>query len=355
MAITHLAPTTHVIPLTMVRRERRMPAPGTILRRAGERISAIDVLAEAEPGPRHFFIDIARGLGVPEREVPKHLVHERGVRIEAGEVIAGPVGISRRTLRAPANGRIVGIVGSRVLFEVSGGKYELRSGFPGAVTATDGSQSVTIETSGALIQAAWGNGQHDFGVMRMLAASPGDRLLPEQMDLDLRGAIVIGGICEASAPLHQAKELSLRGLILGSMPADLVPVALRLPFPILLTEGFGRLPISPPAYRLLSANAGREAAVDARLPTPYDVLRPEVIIPLPATQDLDLPEETFVLSPGMQVRVLRAPFHGAVGTIREVLSQAVAFPSGVLARSATVDLEGIGTATVPLANLEILQ
>ena len=104
MAITHLAPTTHVIPLTMVRRERRMPAPGTILKRAGERISAIDVLAEAEPGPRHFFIDIARGLGVPEREVPKHLVHERGVRIEAGEVIAGPVGISRRTLRAQPMG-----------------------------------------------------------------------------------------------------------------------------------------------------------------------------------------------------------------------------------------------------------
>jgi hypothetical protein len=355
MAITHLAPTTHVIPLTMVRRERRLPAPGTISVRTGQHVSEVETLAEAEPEPRHFFIDIARGLGVPEREVPKHLVHEPGARIEAGEVIAGPVGISRRTLRAPANGRIVSVVGSRVLFEVSGGKFELRSGFPGTVTATDGSQSVTVETSGALIQVAWGNGQRDFGVMRMLATSPGDRLRPEQMEIDLRGAIVVGGICESSAPLHQAQELTLRGLILGSMPADLVPVALRLSFPVLLTEGFGELPICPPAYRLLSTNAGREAAVDAHLPTPHDPMRPEVIIPLPATQDLDLPGDTFILSTGMQVRVLRAPFHGAVGTIREILSQAVAFPSGVLARSATVDLEGIGTATVPLANLEILQ
>jgi hypothetical protein len=33
----------------------------------------------------------------------------------------------------------------------------------------------------------------------------------------------------------------------------------------------------------------------------------------------------------------------------------VAYPSGVLARSARVELEGSGPAMVPLANLEILQ
>jgi hypothetical protein len=41
--------------------------------------------------------------------------------------------------------------------------------------------------------------------------------------------------------------------------------------------------------------------------------------------------------------------------VREVVEEAVAFPSGILARCAAVDLEGIGTETVPLANLEVLQ
>jgi hypothetical protein len=41
--------------------------------------------------------------------------------------------------------------------------------------------------------------------------------------------------------------------------------------------------------------------------------------------------------------------------VREVLQRAVGYPSGILARSARVDLEGIGTTNVPLANLEILQ
>ncbi len=353
--MTYLAPLTHVLPLTTVRRERRLPVAGSVSVRAGQRVTAVDVLAEAEPGPRHYFLDLARGLGVPERDALRHLVHESGARVEAGQVIAGPVGISRRTVRAPANGRIVAISGCRVLFEVSGGKFVLKAGFPALVTATDGTRSVTLESTAALVQAAWGNGRQDYGIVRIIATSPGDPLQPEQLDINLRGAVVVAGICDQSAALHQATELTVRGLILGSMPSDLIPVALRVPYPVILTEGFGRLPINPPAYALLTSCAGREASVDARQPMPYEYLRPEVILPLPTTQDVDLPEDNLRLAPGVQVRVLRAPFQGAVGTIRDILAQAVAFPSGVLARSATVDLEGIGTATVPLANLEVLQ
>ena len=102
------------------------------------------------------------------------------------------------------------------------------------------------------------------------------------------------------------------------MTSELIPVAMRLPYPILLTEGFGRLPMNSPAYALLQSNAGREATLDGRMGSIYESQRPEVIIPLPA-------------------------------------SRQVSMPSGILARSATVDLEGIGAATVPLANLEILQ
>ena len=46
---------------------------------------------------------------------------------------------------------------------------------------------------------------------------------------------------------------------------------------------------------------------------------------------------------------------GAVGQVREVLPKAISLPSGILARCAIVDLDGFGAATVPLANLEILQ
>jgi hypothetical protein len=355
MATEYLYNVTHIVPLTTIRRERRLPAPGTVAVRIGQRVQASDVLGEAQVTPRHYFLDIARGLGLPDREAARQIRVNRGDRVDGGEVIAGPVGISRRTVRAPADGRVAAVSGSRVLLEVQGEPYALRAGFPGVVTATDGTLTVTIETIGALIQGAWGNGRQEFGIMRMVGDSPDDRLQTDKLDINLRGAVLIAGMCDHPAPLHQATELSVRGVILGSLTSDLLAVAQRLPYPVIVTEGFGRLPINPMAYGLLASNVGREAALDAHPGGSHEADRPEVIIPLSSARELEVPDEVIPLERGVRVRVLRAPHMGAVGVIQQIHEEAMPFPSGILARAAAVDLEGFGQATVPLANLEALQ
>jgi hypothetical protein len=355
MSTQYLYTVTHVVPLTTIRRERRLPVPGSVAVRIGQRVQPSDILAEAQVAPKHYFLDVARGLGLPDREASRHIRKNRGDRVEGGEVIAGPVGLSRRTVRAPADGRIAAVSGSRVLLEVEGDPFALKAGFPGVVTATDGASVVTIETTGALIQGVWGNGRMDFGVMRLVGDSPDDRLQTDKLDINLRGAVLIAGMCDHPAPLHQATELSVRGVILGSLTSDLLPVAQRLPYPVILTDGFGRLPINPMAYGLLTTNVGREAAVDARPGGPHVADRPEVIIPLPSARELEVPDEVIPLARGLRVRVLRAPHMGAVGVVQSVDEDAMPFPSGLLARCATVDLEGIGQTSVPLANLEALQ
>lgn len=355
MSELYLPPVTHVIPLTTIRRERVLPIPGAVTVRVNEKVQAAHVVAEAEPTPQHFFLDIARGLGIPERQVGRYMVHNEGDRVEAGEVIAGPVGLTRRTVRAPADGRIVAISRSRVLFEVRGELLELRAGFPGLVIASDGNRMISIQTTGALIQAVWGNGRQDYGVMRMVGEDPADRLKTDQLDVNLRGAVLIAGICDHPAPLHQATELSVRGVILGGLASDLIPVAQRLPYPVVVIEGFGERPINAPAFNLLSSNVGREVALDARPARPYENQRPEVIIPLPATRQVDLPDEVIPLAPGVRVRLLRAPYEGEVGIAQDVPLRAVSYPSGIRAMSAMIELEGGNVATVPVANLEVLQ
>ncbi len=348
-------PVLHVLPLTTIRKQRTLPVPGRITVELNQRVRPRDVVAEAEIAPRHQFIDVAHMLGVDPREVSRHLAKERGELVERGEVIAGPVGIARRTVRAPNDGRIVAIVEGRVLFELRSEPLLVQAGIPGEVVATDGLTSVTIETTGALIQGVWGNNRQDFGVMRIIGEGPRDRLLTDQLDTGLRGAILIAGICDHPAPLYQAKELTLRGLVLGGLSAELIPVAERLPYPVVILEGFGSLPISPPVYELLSTSRGREAGLDAHLPGPYDTQRPEIIIPLPVVNPVDLPEDLIPFTPGVRVRVTRAPYQGMVGIVQRILPQVVGYPSGVLARSAVVDLDVFGRTNVPLANLEILQ
>lgn len=350
-----MMPLTHVVPLTTIRRERQLPVPGTVLVRMNEKVQAADVLAEAEPAARYFSLDLSRALGLPPKEAAGQLRRERGERVDAGDVLAGPTGVTRRTLRAPAAGQIVAVQEGKVLFEAKGAVLQLRAGFAGVVVGTDGIQTVTVEAAGALIQAVWGNGKEDVGVMRQVASQADDKLEPDNFDLSLRGAVLLGGMCSHPAALQQAAELAVRGIILGSLSADLVPQARRLPFPVVVTDGFGDIRMNSAAFNLLSTNAGREVTVDGRVGGPYSVQRPEMIIPLPVNRQVALPDEVIPLKPGIRVRVVQAPHMGTVGVVREVPLRAIGYPSGVLARSARVELEGFGPAMIPLANLEILQ
>jgi hypothetical protein len=355
MKASYLPPVSHIVPLTIVRRDRTLPFPGTVTARLNERVQAVDVIAEAETAPRHIFLDLARGLGVSVKEAPGFLVRQKGDRVEMGDTIAGPVGVARRTVRAPSDGRIVALEGSRVLFEVRGEPIVLRAGMPAIVVSSDGVQTVTLEAPAGLVQGIWGNGRQDFGVLRTLGGGPAARIQTDMLDINLRGAVLVGGMCDQPAPLHQATELNVRGVVLGSITSDLIPAALRLPYPLMITEGFGSLPMNSAAYALLTGNVGRDAAVDARPGDRYSYQRPEVIIPLPAAKQADVPDDVIPLAKGVRVRVLRAPFHGAVGFVRDLPQKAADFPSGLLARSATIEIEGLGNRLIPLANLEVIQ
>ncbi len=350
-----LPPVRHLLPLATIRRARRLSMPGTITVRVNERVEANDIVAEAEGTPRHVFLDLVRGLGVPEEQVPRYVVRERGERVEAGDILAGPVGFARRTIRAPADGRVAGLLRGRLLFEIRGEPEQVTAGVPGVVLSTDGSREVVIETSGALIEGAWGNGREAFGVLRVLTSSPEERLDTHHLDISYRGAVLVAGRCDHPAPLHQAAELAVRGLVLGGLTADLGPVVQRLSYPVVVLEGFGPVPMNQAAFDLLRSNAGRDAAVDGRVGGAYEAQRPTVIVPLPASREADLPEDVIPLAPGVRVHLTRAPRQGQVGVVRQVLRSAVRYPSGLMARSVEVDLESGETVTVPLANLEILQ
>jgi hypothetical protein len=348
-------PVTHVVSMTKIRRERLMPVPGQVLIGVNDKVKGEQVLAESAPTPRHYFLDVARGLGVPVRKVGQYLSRKPGDRVEKGEIIAGPVGFARRTIRAPQNGRIVAITRGRVLFEVRGESMELQAGFPGRVIATDGVQTITVETTGALVQGIWGNGLQDSGVMRLAGEDPSSRLRTGQLDIKLRGAVLVAGICDHPDPLKHAIDISVQGVILGSISSDIIPVVKELPYPLIITEGFGELPMNTAAFQILKSNAGREVSIDATPIEQYKANRPEVIIPVASNAPIDLPNEVIPIKSGVRVRILRAPHRGKVGTVRQMLPRASIYPSGVRAVSAKIELEQGGVISVPVDNLDVIQ
>jgi hypothetical protein len=160
------------------------------------------------------------------------------------------------------------------------------------------------------------------------------------------GAIVVGGGTIEASALEQAQQLQVRGLIAGSMAGELRQQATALPFPIILTEGWGRVPMAEPIFTLLRGQSGREASISAETRVRFGAKRPEILIPLPV-------ESRPV---GAKVRVVRPPYLGAVGAVVAVPASARRVDSGARIYGAEVDLgEEAGVVFVPYVNLELLR
>ena len=70
---------------------------------------------------------------------------------------------------------------------------------------------------------------------------------------------------------------------------------------------------------------------------------------------MSLPDEVIAIKRGVRVRILKPPYAGQVGVVKQVLKNIVSYPSGIRSRSIEVEIEGAGSANVPIENVEILQ
>jgi hypothetical protein len=213
---------------------------------------------------------------------------------------------------------------------------------------------VAIESVGSLIQGVWGDGRINFGLLNLLAHSPDELLTPDQMEVGLRGSVIMGGICEDEKVLLTAEELPIRGLILASMDSALAETAMKVSYPIVLVEGFGRLPMNQDAFAILTSAAMREVAVNAEPWNRIDNHRPEVVVSVPEGTFPEIPTERASFSVGQAVRVLRAPMKSAVGTLVTLGHSQSILPSGLRAQNAEVRLLNGESIQVPLVNLEII-
>jgi hypothetical protein len=341
--------------MTRIRRHRLLPLTGRVLVRKAQTVSPVDVIAEAQLEPRHQLLDIARGLGVGIGEADKLVQREAGETVAEGDVLAGPVGWGKRVVRAPCNGKIILTGRGKMLIEEDRAPYQLLAGLPGEVISLIPGRGGVVESIGALVQGVWGNGRVNFGPLRTLIKKGEDILTVDQFDIDLRESVVFAGYCGDEQVLRAADELPLRGLILSSMSAALIPVAEEISIPIVVIEGFGLLPINSSAFNLLITSEQREIAVNAEKMDAYANQRPEVFISLPVSRTVHEPREATLFSPGQKVRIVRAPYQSQIGTLVTLKPGLEVLPSGIKATSAEVELENSIKVKLPLANLEVLE
>lgn len=357
-AVAYYPPETRVLTLTLLRRERMLPARGEVLVTQGQRVEPSDVVARTEFGGQYRILDIARLLRVPASKTAKLLKRSVGDTVEVGDVIARRSGLGARRVRASVAGRITHFdeQEGRMAIEVSGEPLELSAYLKGTVGNVFENRGVVVETAGAMIQAAWGIGGESYGVLRVVSESPDGPLKTSVIDHKAHGRVVVSGGWLTEAALEQAQQLQLRGIIAGSIEGDLIETAMQMPFPIILTEGIGRIAMSEPIFELLQAQEGREASFNATVRTRWGATRPEILIPLPSDTRPSMPEAVGApLTMGARVRIVRGEHLGWVGVVADIPSRAQRLDTGMRVHGAMVRFDRDSTVFVPFANLEVMR
>ena len=345
----------HYHELTSIKRERVLPVPGEVLVRRMQKVAPTDVIVVAPMAPEFILFDIAQGLRVPPAKADELLLRRSGEELVKGDIIAGPVGMLKRVIRAPRSG-LVKIAGEgKVLFEVESPTYELQSGMEGTVTNIIPERGAIIETRGALVQGIWGNDKITYGIMQPVSSDLLQELVPEQLNIGFRGTIITAGFCRNPNVLEAASNIPIKGLILGRMSSALIPLAKAADFPIMVIDGFGAKPMNRVAEKIIISNKDKNVALNAQIYDPFMGNYPELIISHTTIADLDTPIETDTLKAGKKVIINNGLLASRIGKIEGILPQKRTLPSGISTRVASVSLGGGEITEIPLTNMEIIE
>ena len=350
-----LLPYTRISPMTRVRVERILSAPGEILVQTGEQVEATQKIARIPVRGEIQVVNVARILGLNDGDLSRVMVKKRGDWVNAGEIISarqGRLPFLHKPCHSPISGRLAVIGHGWVVIESEtdptedslskGETMDVMAFVSGQVTAIKDRRSVTIETGGSHILGACGVGDEANGVLRIVAEDPTHTIGPDDIDMGSNSAILVGGAGVSLEAIDHAREMQVNGIIVGGISSRLHYLRPAPPFPIVATEGYGSLPMSPMAFDILKQLEGHEASITGRMGEGWDGHQPGIIVPL-ANHQLEeageLAEAIVPTSPvrvGHRVRAVRAPVLGQIGEITSIPSEPQYLPSGLSVAGAQV-------------------
>lgn len=348
-----ITPVTHYLPLTHVRRDRMLPVKGRVLVNIGTRVGALDVVAEADQPGEHIILDIRRALNLRRSDdAHEKIRYKPGEKIEKEDILAQSGRILPRVVRAPVSGKVIAIHRGQIILEAPGEKYQQLAGITGYVTEILPDRGLVIESDGALLQGVWGNGKIASGILLTVDRQMDQELTRASLDVSKRSAVVVGGYIAKADTLVAAHDLPVRALVVSSITADLIDQARKSDIPIILMEGFGRLPLNQAASSLLKSLEKRDIVVNAMMNAERNE-KPDLFIPLPAQGE---PAQEFAeIASGETVRVTVPPNAGQAATFVAIRPGLTRLTNGLRITAGDIQLETGQIVTVPLANLDVLK
>lgn len=356
------------------RSQRLLPLAGEVLVHVGDKVTSRQVVAQTElPGPATP-INLARLIGVSPEELPQRLLRKQGELVTTAEPIArtkGLFGYFEREFPSPATGVLESIshVSGQIIVRGEPLAVKVRAYLSGTVVEVIPDNGAVVEAEAAVVQGIFGIGGEAYGKLTLIVDSAHDKLTDDCIRAEHRGQVVIGGARITGAAIRKAASMGVSAVVAGGIDdQDLkeilgydLGVAVTgtetIGTTVIVTEGFGDIAMAKRTFDLLKSHAGDEASVNGATQIRAGVMRPEIVVCLPEAQGSHPLGSSVVegtLKPGVQVRIIREPHFGALGTVSGLPHELQTLESGSKARVVEVKLANGKTTVVPRANVELV-
>jgi hypothetical protein len=369
---TAYTPGLKVSPFTVVRKTRRLPLKGEVVVSVAEEVTPETVVARTSVPGILRKVRASEKLGLEPDELPAAMKIKEGDPVVAGQLLASTrsfFGFVTTECKAPVEGvvEIISPVTGHVSIRENPNPIEVRAYVRGRVAEVIEGEGVVVETRGALIQGIFGIGGERQGAIRMVADTPQAPLTEQQITPDMAGQVIVGGSNLSSAALQRASEVGVAAIVVGAIvDQDLVQflgydigVAITgheaINLTLILTEGFGTIPMAERTFTLLRSLEGQMASVNGATQIRAGVIRPEVIVPRPAQAETEGAERQD-LEIGTAIRIIREPNFGKLATVAALPAELQQIPTGAKVRVLEAELVENGErVVVPRANVEIIE
>ena len=349
--------------------------PGTVLVKVGDRVQSNQPVARAELPGKVYPLNLANQLGVAPNEMHEYLVKQAGESVGKDDILAENKPLIKwfkTEIRSPITGVVESIsaVTGQVLLREPPRILDVLAYLDGTVVEVHPQQGVTVEATCSLVQGIFGIGGEISGPLTVAVAKPDEALTPSHLKPEMKGAVVVGGSFLSAETMAKAKAIGVAGLVVGGIhDKDLrallgydLGVAItgteQVGFTLILTEGFGTIPMAQKTFALLSAHAGEKATVSGATQIRAGVIRPEIIIAKPAGS-VQAAGAAMGQREGIRigdpVRIIRDPLFGRIGEVSALPSELQRIPTESEVRVLEVRFPDGRTAVIPRTNIEVIE
>jgi hypothetical protein len=358
-----------------LRRERQLPIPGEVTVKKGQAVEATDIVARTELPGNVQTVNVANVLGVLPEDLDHVLLKREGQSVGAGEMLAESksfFGLFTSRVKSPCAGTIetASRVTGNVILREAPIPLAVNAYVSGTVVEILEGHGVVVETRGSFIQGIFGIGGETQGKLELAVESPEAELTStaiEALGPTASGAILVGGSHVSQSTLQAAVKAGVRGVVVGGFSdQDLrqflgydLGVAItgheEVGISLMVTEGFGRMPMAQRTFDLLVANDGKYASLNGATQIRAGVLRPELIVPDAKVRDEATATHLGGLEIGTPVRVIREPYFGRLGKVTDLPSELRPLETEATVRVLEVAFAGGERAVLPRANVEMIE